>query len=105
MKRAEPQEVMIQLPPLNLQTMQVTLIGDSPLICHAWSKKAKQEMLDKQMKKAKQQKTAKDPQKDYEESLYKHPAHVGHVGVFRGRRVKVGSGEFWLGTFRQAWLV
>lgn len=73
MKRAEPQEVMIQLPPLNLQTMQVTLIGDSPLICHAWSKKAKQEMLDKQMKKAKQQKTAKDPQKDYEESLYKHP--------------------------------
>jgi hypothetical protein len=73
MKRAEPQEVMIHLPPLNLQTMQVTLVGDSPLICHAWSKKAKQEMLDKQMKKAKQAKAAKDPEKDYKESLYEHP--------------------------------
>ncbi len=73
MKRAEPQEVQIQLPKLNLQTMQVTLIGDSPLICHAWSKKAKQEMLDKQMKKAKQQRAAKDPEQDYKDSLYVHP--------------------------------
>lgn len=73
MKRAEPQEVLIQLPKLNLQTMQINLVGDSPLICHAWSKKSKQEMLDKQMKKAKQAKVAKDPQRDYEESLYKHP--------------------------------
>jgi len=73
MKRATPQEVQIELPKLNLQTMQVTLIGDSPLICHAWSKKAKQEMLDKQMKKAKQQRAAKDPEQDYKDSLYTHP--------------------------------
>ena len=73
MKRATNEEILIQLPKLNLQTMQVNLVGDSPLICHAWSKKAKQEMLDKQMKKAKQAKAAKDPQRDYEESLYVHP--------------------------------
>ena len=73
MKRATPQEVQIELPKLNLQTMQVTLIGDSPLICHAWSQKAKQEMLDKQMKKAKQQRLAKDPEQDYKDSLYTHP--------------------------------
>lgn len=73
MKRATPQEVQIELPKLNLQTMQVTLIGDSPLICHAWSQKAKQEMLDKQMKKAKQQRAAKDPEQDYKDSLYPHP--------------------------------
>lgn len=73
MKRATPQEVQIELPKLNLQTMQVTLIGDSPLICHAWSKKAKQEMLDKQMKKAKQGRAAKDPEQDYKDSLYTHP--------------------------------
>jgi hypothetical protein len=72
-KRAEPQELVIELPKLNLREMQVTLIGDSPLISHAWSKKAKEEMLSKQMKKAKQAKEAKDPQRDYEESLYKHP--------------------------------
>lgn len=74
MKRAEPQEVVIELPKLDLRTMEITLIGDSPLICHAWSKKAKEEMLSKQMKRAKQAKAAKDPERDYEESLYKHPA-------------------------------
>ncbi len=73
MKRATPEEVKIELPRLNLQTMMVTLIGDSPLICHAWSQKAKQEMLDKQMKKAKQGRAAKDPEQDYKDSLYVHP--------------------------------
>ena len=43
---------VIELPRLNLQTINITLLGDSPLIVHAWSRKAKQEMLDKQMKKA-----------------------------------------------------
>lgn len=73
MKRDVPESVMIELPPLQLRTLEVTLVGDSPLICHAWSKKAKQEMLDKQMKKAKQAKAAKDPERDYKESLYEHP--------------------------------
>lgn len=73
MKRDAPEAVMIELPPLQLRTLEVTLVGDSPLICHAWSKKAKQEMLDKQMKKAKQAKAAKDPERDYKESLYEHP--------------------------------
>lgn len=63
--------IQITLPPLNLQTMQVTLIGDSPLICHAWSVKAKRAMLDKQMKKARPAKAAKSPEDDFEASLYK----------------------------------
>jgi len=50
--------------------LQIKLIGDSPLISHAWSDKAKKEMLDKQMKKAKTAKAAKDPWKDFCESLY-----------------------------------
>lgn len=61
---------VIELPKLNLQTISITLIGDSPLIVHAWSKKAKGEMLDKQMKKAKAAKEAKDPWRDFCESLY-----------------------------------
>ena len=73
MKRAEPHEVIIELPRLEIQHVNVTLIGDSPLICHAWSKKAKEEMLSKQMKKAKQAKGAKDPERDYKESLYHLP--------------------------------
>ena len=61
----------IELPPLNIQQVSFTLIGDSPLIVHAWSEKAKREMLDKQMKKATKAKEAKDPQADYEACFYK----------------------------------
>jgi hypothetical protein len=64
-------EVGIELPPLNLSVMEVTIIGDTPLIVHAWSQKAKKEMLDKQMKKAKGAREAKDPQADFEASMYR----------------------------------
>lgn len=67
------QTVAIELPKLNLQKIHVHLIGDSPLITHRWSEKAKKEMLDKQMKKAKAAKEAKDPERDFRESLYDHP--------------------------------
>jgi len=67
---AKKQTEVIELPRPQIKTMVVTIVGDSPLICHAWSHKAKQEMLDKQMKKAKAAKTAKDPHRDYCESLY-----------------------------------
>lgn len=63
----------IQLPQMQIQHMEITLEGDSPLICHRWSEKAKKEILDKQMKKAKQAKEAKDPERDFRESLYEHP--------------------------------
>lgn len=65
--------VTIALPPLDVREISITLIGDSPLISHAWSKKAKEQMLDKQMKKAKQAKAAKDPEQDFKDSLYEHP--------------------------------
>jgi hypothetical protein len=68
---ATKENVGIELPPLNLQLMEVTLIGDSPLIVHAWSAKAKKEMLDKQMKRATPKKEAKDPLADFEASLYR----------------------------------
>lgn len=65
------QEVGIELPPLAIQLMEVTVVGDSPLIVHAWSEKAKKEMLGKQMKTAKQAKEAKNPKADFESSLYR----------------------------------
>ena len=63
----------ISLPRFDLRAMTIRLIGDAPLICHAWSHKAKTEMLDKQMKKAKQAKAAKNPEQDFRDSLYVHP--------------------------------
>lgn len=67
--KASTSEV-VEIPQLNIKLIEITLVGDSPLISHAWSKKAKQEMLDKQMKRAKAAKLAKDPEQDYRESLY-----------------------------------
>ena len=68
---AATKEVGFELPPLAIQLMEVTVIGDSPLIVHAWSEKAKKEMLGKQMKAAKMAKEAKDPRADFESSLYR----------------------------------
>jgi hypothetical protein len=58
---------------IDVRRITVRIVGDSPLITHAWSQKAKQMMLDKQMKKGTQAKAAKDPEQDYEESLYRLP--------------------------------
>jgi hypothetical protein len=61
----------IKIPDLNIQTMSLTLIGDSPLIVHAWSKKAKEAILAKQQKKASKGKEVRDPERDFQESLYR----------------------------------
>lgn len=68
---ATKHDVGIELPALKIGLMEVTLIGDSPLIVHAWSHKAKREMIDKQMKIPKGPKEAKDPRADYEASMYR----------------------------------
>ena len=60
----------IELPPLNIQTLKVTLIGDSPLIVHAWSPKAIEMMASKQQKKATAGREAKDPWADFCGSMY-----------------------------------
>jgi hypothetical protein len=65
---AEP--IAIEIPKIDVRQAQIRLVGDSPLISHAWSEKAKKQMLDKQMKKAKTAKEAKDPHGDYVDSLY-----------------------------------
>lgn len=67
----EPAPVVI--PKINLQVAQITLVGDSSLICHNWDAKAVQEMLDKQTGKAKAAKEHKDPEKCFRASLYEHP--------------------------------
>jgi hypothetical protein len=61
----------IQLPALSIETVKLTLVGETPLIVHAWSEKTKRQMLDKQMKRATQGKEAKDPDADYEACFYR----------------------------------
>lgn len=70
-------EETIEIPRIEIGYLEILLIGDSPLIMHKWSEKAKKEMLDKQMKVAKKGREAKDPQKDYEDSIYYLPESNG----------------------------
>lgn len=46
----------VEIKPMELQTVELTIVGTTPLIVHAWSEKAKREMLDKQTGKAKKAK-------------------------------------------------
>jgi hypothetical protein len=48
----------------------IWLVGDTPLITHAWSEKARREMLQKQTKATKPGKEQRDPQADFVSSLY-----------------------------------
>lgn len=59
--------------PIDIRRAVIVLASDSPLVVHAWSAKAKQEILDKQMKKPRQAKEAKDPDALYEECFYRTP--------------------------------
>lgn len=70
MKKNETTMLGVEIPEINLRTMKLTIVGDSSLIVHAWSEKAKKMILDKQMKKATTAKEAKDPWIDFCESLY-----------------------------------
>ena len=41
---------VIEIKPIQIKKATIHIVGDSPLIVHAWSEKAKREMLEKQMK-------------------------------------------------------
>ncbi len=66
-------EETIEIPRIEIGYLEIQLIGDSPLIMHKWSEKAKKEMLDKQMKVAKKGREAKDPEQDFRDCIYHHP--------------------------------
>lgn len=70
---AKKKEEVVALKSIRIERINLEIEGDSALIVHAWSAKAKKEMLDKQMKKAKTAKAAKDPERDYEEAFYRLP--------------------------------
>lgn len=63
-------EVVIKQEEMKKKTIQVRVVGDSPLIVHAWSEKAKKEMLGKQQKKASKAKEVRDTTKEWLHALY-----------------------------------
>lgn len=62
--------VDVIIPQIDTKIFKVKIVGDSPLLMHAWSEKAKKQMLDVQTKAATKGKAAKDPWDDYVNSMY-----------------------------------
>jgi hypothetical protein len=87
--------VTITLPHMRLGHITVELVGETPLIVHAWSEKAKKEMLDKHMGVATPGgREFKNPTEDFLQSLY-----TIKPGVLRGNfemRTPLGHPDIWL---------
>lgn len=67
---AKTTEIM-EIKPIDMKIVEVTIVGDAPLIMHAWSEKAKRMMLEAQQGKSKgKKKEAKNPVDDFIQSLY-----------------------------------
>lgn len=81
--QSKVEESVVVIRPIQKRTLQLWLIGDEPLICNAWSEKAREEMRVSQgvglpadqpaPKKAKAKHKAKDPKACFEGSLYPLP--------------------------------
>ena len=62
----------VTMKPIKIDHVKVRIVGDSPLIVHAWSEKAKREMLEAQTgpKKKIKKHPAKMPFDDFARALY-----------------------------------
>lgn len=68
---ATKKEEVVEIRPLEIKRVKIRIVGDSPLIVHAWSEKAKRMMLEAQMKTTKTKgKPVRDPYDDFIQSLY-----------------------------------
>ena len=62
---------VIEIRPIEIKKVTIRIVGDTPLIMHAWSEKAKRMMLEAQMGVAKgKKKEAKNPVDDVIRSMY-----------------------------------
>lgn len=62
---------VLEIRPIEIQKVNLRIVGDTPLIMHAWSEKAKRMMLEAQMGVAKgKKKEPKNPVEDFIRSMY-----------------------------------
>ncbi len=71
--KSTPKQQEISIPPIETSRFKVTIVGETSLISHRFSDRSKKAMLDKQMKKAQGAKEAKNPEQDYQDSMYLTP--------------------------------
>lgn len=66
----EPPIEELKIRPATIGRFRMWLVGTTPLITHAWSEKAKRQMLGKQKKEVTGGKVARNPKEDFLNSLY-----------------------------------
>lgn len=91
----------IVLEPIEVETLVIEIKGLTPLIVHAWSQKAKQMMLDKQMGK-KSIKELKDPSADYEASRYILEDGRDGIPAIAIKSAIIGGARFFKGAITMA---
>lgn len=69
-KKSASKDVAINIPKLKIERMEITVIGDSPLIPHKFSSKSKNQIREKQAKTAKGGKEARKPEREFLDSMY-----------------------------------
>ena len=84
---------VITLAPPRVESLTIEVVGTSPLICHRWSDSMREQIRAKQTKAAARGREAKDPDRDYRESLYPHPdGGFGFPAVaFKAAAVRAGT--------------
>lgn len=89
---ATPAPPVVAIQRVAAETIQVPIIGTASLIVHNWSAKARQQMLDAQQGR-KTPKTIRDPQADYEDSLYRTDDGFGFPTI-AFKAATVGAARF-----------
>jgi hypothetical protein len=98
-KKAE----LIEIKPLEMKEVTVRIVGDTPFIMHAWSAKAKREILYKEVFGKSLGKDAREPIKDFCSSMYwltPMPEEFDEKTVFES--VKTAKFGFPVTAFKQA---
>lgn len=67
---AKKENDVIEIKTLEIKRVGIKIVGDTPLIVHAWSEKAKRMMLEAQMKIKNKTKDIRDPFDDFIQSMY-----------------------------------
>ena len=71
MANKKANEELVAIRPLDIKEVKIKIVGDTPLIVHAWSEKAKRMMLEAQTKATKvKAKAIRDPYDEFINSMY-----------------------------------
>lgn len=82
----------LQIDSIKVERLRIPIVGTAPLIVHAWSEKAQRQMLDAQQGR-KTVKEHRDPQADYESSLYRTENGYGFP-ILAFKAATVGAARF-----------